>query len=226
MPVKLEESWLRLLGDQFELPYFSAIKKTLTEEKQQGQMVYPPGPQIFHALDLCPVDKTKVVILGQDPYHNPGQAHGLSFSVPRGVAPPPSLINIFKELEDDLRIPLSAHGNLESWARQGVLLLNSSLTVRAYSAGSHAKLGWSLFTNCLISRLSEQREHLVFLLWGAHARAKKELITLERKHLILESAHPSPLSAYKGFLGCRHFSQTNEFLLHTGQTPIEWALEP
>jgi len=224
MSIKLEESWLNLLADQFEQPYFQELKKALTDEKQQGNTVFPPGALIFKALDFCPVAETKVVILGQDPYHNPGQAHGLSFSVPRGIAPPPSLVNIFKELNDDLNLPIPEHGNLESWARQGVLLLNSSLTVRAFEAGSHARLGWIQFTDVVIERLSQARENLVFMLWGNFARSKRDLIAADRGHLVLESAHPSPLSAYRGFLGCRHFSSANDYLKHTGQSEISWAL--
>lgn len=224
MPIKLDESWLKLLADQFDAPYFVELKKALQEDKRQGIQVFPPGPLIFNALDLCPVSNVKVVILGQDPYHNPGQAHGLSFSVPASVPPPPSLVNIFKEIEDDLRIPIPNHGNLEGWAKQGVLLLNSSLTVRAFQAGSHSRLGWMQFTDAIIERLSKQRKNLVFMLWGNHARTKRDLIAPDQGHYVLESAHPSPLSAYKGFLGCRHFSSANDYLKHTEQTPIDWAL--
>lgn len=225
MAVKLETSWLELLSDQFEQPYFLRLKQALTEEKRRGVTIFPPGAQIFSALDLCPVEKARVVILGQDPYHNPGQAHGLSFSVPPGVPAPPSLVNIFKELEDDLRIPVPSHGNLESWARQGVLLLNATLTVQAFTAASHARLGWTQFTDCIIQRLSEKKHNLVFMLWGSHARAKKALIAPDHGHLVLESVHPSPLSAHRGFLGCRHFSQANAYLQHTGQEPIRWQLD-
>ncbi|HSQ41048.1 MAG TPA: uracil-DNA glycosylase [Fibrobacteraceae bacterium] len=224
MAVKLESSWLHLLEDQFSQPYFLAIKKSLVEEKKRGVTVYPPGSLIFNALDLCPVEQVKVVIIGQDPYHNPQQAHGLSFSVPNGVAPPPSLLNIFKEIEDDLGLAIPPHGNLEAWARQGVLLLNASLTVRAFQAGSHANLGWTQFTDTLIQRLSSQRKNLVFMLWGNYARAKRELVTPDRGHLVLEAAHPSPFSAYKGFFGCRHFSLANDYLKHVGQIPIDWSL--
>lgn len=224
MSIKLEASWLELLADQFEKPYFQELKRILTEDKKQGIAVFPPGAFIFNALDLCPVDKTKVVILGQDPYHNPGQAHGLSFSVPPGVPAPPSLVNIYKEIEDDLGIPVPNHGNLEKWAKQGVLLLNASLTVRAFQAGSHAKIGWTEFTDVIIQRLANNRHNLVFMLWGNYARAKKALIPENHGHLVLEAAHPSPLSAYRGFLGCRHFSVANEFLNDTEQTPIDWNL--
>lgn len=225
MPIQLEASWLELLSDQFQQPYFLQLKQKLAAEKQNGITIFPPGAQIFSALDLCPVENTKVVILGQDPYHNPGQAHGLSFSVPVGTPAPPSLVNIFKELEDDLGIPIPHHGNLESWARQGVLLLNATLTVQAHLAASHARLGWTHFTDCIIQRLSAQKQNLVFMLWGNHARAKKALITPHQGHLILETVHPSPLSAHRGFLGCRHFSTANDYLKHTGQTPIRWQLD-
>jgi uracil-DNA glycosylase len=224
MAISLESSWLSLLEDQFTLPYFAKLKQVLLDDRKQGVEVYPPAKLIFNALDLCPVDQVKVVIIGQDPYHNPDQAHGLSFSVPPHVAIPPSLLNIYKEIEDDLNIPIAKHGNLESWDRQGVLLLNASLTVRACQAGSHAKIGWTEFTDVIIQRLSAKRNNLVFLLWGNYARAKKDLIVADRGHLILEAVHPSPLSAYRGFLGCRHFSLTNDYLRHTGQTPIDWAL--
>lgn len=224
MSVNLEASWLELLEDQFTQEYFTRIKSTLVAEKNQGERIFPPGSLIFNAFDSCPVDKTKVVIIGQDPYHNPGQAHGLSFSVPRGVPPPPSLLNIFKELCDDLHLPMPTHGNLESWAAQGVLLLNSSLTVRAFKAGSHFHLNWEQFTNTAIQRLSQQKKHLVFMLWGNPARKKKTLIDPKGEHLVLEAVHPSPLSAYRGFLGCRHFSAANDFLQATGQTPIDWEV--
>jgi uracil-DNA glycosylase len=219
--VKLDPTWFELLKDQFEKPYFLKIKSTLTEEKKK-YTIYPPGSQIFAALDLCPVDKTKAVIIGQDPYHNPGQAHGLCFSVQKGVQPPPSLVNIFHELHDDVGIETPPHGNLENWARQGILLLNSSLTVRANMAASHSQIGWQEFTNNVIQRLSEKKENLVFLLWGSHAIRKKELIAQGRGHLILEAPHPSPLSAYRGFFGCKHFSKANAYLRSKDLPEIDW----
>lgn len=223
MAVQLEASWLSLLQDQFESPYFKKIKEFLLKEKKDFT-VYPPSSRIFAALDFCPISQTKVVIIGQDPYHNPGQAHGLSFSVPTGIAPPPSLINIFKELHDDLGLAIPNHGNLEKWAKQGVLLLNASLTVRAHQAASHSEIGWQIFTNTVIERLSKEKENLVFLLWGSHAIKKKEIIAQNHGHLILEAPHPSPLSAYRGFFGCKHFSKTNQFLINKGLTPIDWDL--
>lgn len=224
MTVKLEESWLNLLNDQFELPYFKQIKDTLVREKAAGQVIYPPGSKIFAALDFCPVDKVKAVIIGQDPYHNPGQAHGLCFSVPMGIEPPPSLLNIFKELHDDLGINPPPHGNLESWAKQGILLLNASLTVRAHQAASHAGIGWQQFTDTIIQRLSQTRENLVFLLWGSFAIKKQELVAKGRGHLILTAPHPSPLSAYRGFFGCKHFSKANAYLQSKGLEPIDWSI--
>lgn len=218
----IDESWYRVLLPQFEAPYFAELKSFLINEKKQ-YLVYPPGPLIFNAFNLTPFDKVKVVILGQDPYHGPGQAHGLSFSVPDGVAFPPSLQNIFKELHDDLGVPIATSGNLEKWAREGVLLLNSSLTVRAGQAASHSCHGWEQFTDAAIRALSEQREHLVFILWGNYAIAKQSLID-SGKHLILKSVHPSPLSAYRGFFGCHHFSKTNNYLIQNGINPIDWSL--
>jgi uracil-DNA glycosylase len=218
----IEESWKRELADQFAAPYFEELKQFLIAEKQQFP-VYPPGPLIFNAFDLTPFDRVKVVILGQDPYHEPGQAHGLCFSVMPGTKFPPSLMNIFQELQSDLGVPVPPTGNLEGWARQGVLLLNATLTVRAHQAGSHQRHGWETFTDAAISRLSEKRSGIVFLLWGSYAQAKAQLID-GSKHFILTAPHPSPLSAYRGFFGCRHFSQTNQLLLQTGQTPIDWAV--
>ena len=222
MSVKLEESWLNLLADQFEQPYFKQIKDTLVREKQQGHIIYPPGSKIFAALDFCPVDKVKAVIIGQDPYHNPGQAEGLSFSVPHGVPAPPSLKNIYKEIESDLGVTVRKDGSLESWARQGVFLLNAILTVEAGRAASHAGIGWAPFTDAVIRTLSERRDGLVFLLWGNFARSKKALIDTSR-HTVLEAAHPSPLAG-GAFFGCRHFSKANAALVAQGLQPIDWTL--
>lgn len=218
----IEESWKLMLKDEFEKPYFQSLKAALLEEKRQ-YMVFPPSPLIFNAFNLTPFGNVKVVILGQDPYHGPGQAHGLSFSVPNGVGLPPSLKNIFKELESDIGFCVPRHGNLEAWAKQGVLLLNATLTVRQSTPGSHQKKGWEEFTDAAIRKLSENRTNLVFMLWGSYARAKKGLID-ERKHLILEAAHPSPFSAANGFFGCRHFSKANEYLVKHGKEPIDWNL--
>ena len=224
MQIRLESSWLTLLEDQFEQPYFKKIKEFLLNEKKSAT-VYPPSARIFAALDFCPISETKVIIIGQDPYHNPGQAHGLSFSVPYGVMPPPSLVNIFKELKDDLGVSIPSHGNLESWAKQGVLLLNASLTVRAHQAASHSEIGWQKFTDTIIERLSQNKEILVFLLWGSHAIKKKSLVAPNRGHLILEAPHPSPLSSYRGFFGCKHFSKTNAFLASKGLPTIDWEIK-
>lgn len=221
MAVQLETSWKTLLADQFDAPYFKQMKKILLEEMKH-YTIYPPKKEIFAALDACPVEKVKVVILGQDPYHNPGQAHGLCFSVKEGVSIPKSLQNIYRELNSDLNLSIPNHGNLSHWSREGVLLLNSILTVRAFQAGSHEKIGWHIFTDTLISRLSLVKENLVFLLWGNHAISKKNLIDKSRGHLILEAPHPSPLSAYRGFFGCKHFSKTNEFLRSKGISEISW----
>ena len=218
----IDDTWYRVLRPQFEAPYFAELKSFLVNEKRQ-YTVYPPGPLIFNAFNLTPFDKVKVVILGQDPYHGPGQAHGLSFSVPDGVPYPPSLRNIFKELHDDLGIPMARSGNLEKWAKEGVLLLNASLTVRAGAPTSHSHHGWEQFTDAAIRALSEQRERLVFILWGSYAIAKQSLID-SHKHLILKSVHPSPLSASRGFFGCHHFSLTNTYLKENGIEPIDWTL--
>ena len=219
----IDESWYKVLREQFEAPYFAELKSFLVEEKQH-YAVYPPGRLIFNAFNLTPFDKVKVVILGQDPYHGLGQAHGLSFSVPDGVQFPPSLLNIFKELNNDLGIPMAHSGNLEKWAREGVLLLNASLTVRAGQAASHSRHGWETFTDAAIRALSEEREHLVFILWGNYAIAKRALID-PFKHLILTSVHPSPLSASRGFFGCHHFSKTNNYLIEHNIEPIDWKLD-
>lgn len=219
---RIEAGWLDALRSEFQQEYFISLKQFLLEEKQLYK-IYPPGDRIFAAFDFTPFDKVKVVLLGQDPYHGEGQAHGLCFSVPQGVKQPPSLVNIFQELHNDLGIAPPAHGNLEKWAQQGVLLLNATLTVRANLAGSHQKKGWENFTDAVIRTLSEQKEHLVFLLWGNYAQAKEALIDTSR-HAVLKAAHPSPFSVYRGFYGCRHFSRTNELLAGYGKTPINWAL--
>ena len=220
MDVKLEKSWKELLRDEFDKPYFQDLAKFVKGEYQNGT-VYPPPRFIFNALDSLPVDKVKVVILGQDPYHGPGQAHGLSFSVPDGVIPPPSLVNIYKEIESDLGKKVPHSGNLERWAKQGVLLLNATLTVRARQAGSHQNKGWETFTDAVIHRLAETKEHLVFILWGNYAQKKGAFID-PAKHLVIKSAHPSPLSAHNGFFGSRPFSKTNQYLKAHGLTPIDW----
>ena len=218
----IEESWKEALNNEFQQDYFMGLKTFLQQEKKQ-YVVYPPGRSIFSAFNHTPIDKVKVVILGQDPYHGPGQAHGLCFSVPHGVPAPPSLVNIFKELKSELGIPVPTHGNLEKWADQGVLLLNATLTVRANQAGSHQKMGWEQFTDQVIRELSARRSGLVFLLWGNYAKAKEALIDT-KKHHVLKSAHPSPLSAYNGFFGCNHFIRTNELLQQQGLTPIDWSI--
>ncbi|HEY9855612.1 MAG TPA: uracil-DNA glycosylase [Stenomitos sp.] len=221
---KLHESWKEALADEFQQPYFRDLKAFLLQERQAGHTFYPPGPLIFNALDSTPFDRVKVVILGQDPYHGPGQAHGLSFSVPRGVPAPPSLANIFKELHADLGVPVPAHGNLEAWASQGVLLLNATLTVRAHMAASHQNKGWEAFTDAIVRVLNERREGLVFVLWGRSAKDKGKIIDRSRHH-VLTAAHPSPLSAHNGFFGCRHFSAINRYLAERGEAPIHWALD-
>ena len=218
----IEESWKSVLKEEFEKPYFPALKNFLVEEKKKFK-IYPPGPQIFAAFNHTPFHKVKVVILGQDPYHGPGQAHGLCFSVPMGIMVPPSLQNIFKEIENDLNIPVPAHGNLEKWANQGVLLLNATLTVRANQAGSHQKKGWEIFTDSVIATLAKERSNLIFLLWGNYAQQKTALIDTT-KHLVLKSVHPSPLSAARGFFGCKHFSKTNDYLRQNNIEPIDWDL--
>ena len=222
MDVKIEQSWKEALAGEFGKPYFASLVSFLRNEKATGKVIYPPGSQIFRAFDLTPVQNVKVVILGQDPYHGPGQAHGLSFSVPSGVPAPPSLKNIFKEIETDLGVRMSGHPNLESWACQGVLLLNAVLTVRAAEAASHSRIGWQEFTDSVIKYISDNCEGVVFMLWGNFARGKSELIDHSR-HCVLEAAHPSPL-ARGAFFGCRHFSQANNYLLSTSRTPINWQL--
>lgn len=223
MEVKIETSWKTALKNEFSKTYFLSIANFLRTEKMAGKTIYPPGSLIFNAFDLTPLPRVKVVIIGQDPYHGPGQAHGLCFSVAEGVPPPPSLMNIFKELQSDLGLPTPQNGNLTAWAKQGVLLLNASLTVRANEPMSHSKIGWADFTNAVIKKVSEDRPHVVFLLWGKFAQEKQALID-ETKHLVLKAAHPSPLSAHNGFLGCHHFSKANEWLMQQGIDPVDWAL--
>lgn len=219
--VQLEKSWLNVLQEEFEKDYMKQLKNFLLSEKQSGQTIFPPSDQIFAALDYTPFENVKVVVIGQDPYHGASQAHGLSFSVNKGTDIPPSLRNIYKELVSDVGIAMPSHGYLKQWADQGVLLLNATLTVRANEAGSHQKKGWEIFTDEIIRQLSNRRKDLVFLLWGNFAKSKKALIN---GHKILEAAHPSPLSAHNGFFNCKHFSQTNAFLVEKGMSPIDWQI--
>jgi len=223
MEVKIEASWKAVLKEEFAKPYFQQIALHLKTEKAQGKIIYPPGSLLFNAFNTTPFSNVKVVILGQDPYHGPGQAHGLCFSVANGVPPPPSLVNIFKELQDDIGIPVPRHGNLTHWAQQGVFLLNASLTVRAGEPMSHSKIGWATFTDTVIQKISDGKKNVVFLLWGKFAQEKRLLID-ETKHLILRSVHPSPLSAHAGFFGCKHFSKTNEYLTSKRIDPVDWSL--
>ena len=220
MDIKIESSWKEHLKDEFKKPYFTDLTSFVKAE-YTTQKIYPPGKLIFNAFEKCPFDKVKVVILGQDPYHEPGQAHGLCFSVPDGINLPPSLQNIFKEIKNDLDIPIPKSGNLERWAEQGVFLLNATLTVRAHQAGSHQNKGWESFTDKVIHSLAKSGDHLVFLLWGAYAQRKGELID-SSKHLVLRSVHPSPLSAHRGFFGNHQFSKANEYLIANGKEPINW----
>lgn len=222
MEVKIEKSWNDALRSEFEKPYFASLVRFLHSEKDAGAVIYPPGSKIFKAFELTPVQDVKVVILGQDPYHQPGQAMGLSFSVPENVPAPPSLKNIFKEIENDLGIRMSGRPNLEAWARQGVLLLNAILTVRAGQAASHSRIGWEEFTDAVIKYLNDNCDGIVFMLWGNFARSKSALIDTHR-HYVLEAAHPSPL-ARGAFFGCRHFSKANDILVREGKTPINWQL--
>jgi uracil-DNA glycosylase len=223
--VRLEPSWKARVGAQFEQPHMQALAGFLRAEKRAGKTLYPPGARIFAALEATPFEQVKVVILGQDPYHGPGQAHGLCFSVQPGTPVPPSLANIFAELQRDLGIPRPDHGCLLPWARQGVLLLNAVLTVEQGRAGAHQGKGWETFTDACIEALDREREGLVFLLWGSHAQAKGRLIDV-RRHRVLKAPHPSPLSAHRGFIGCGHFSQANAWLAAHGQAPVDWRLPP
>lgn len=220
MKVKIEASWKELLKKEFEKDYFHELAEFVKSEYKSGA-VYPPPQLIFAAFDVCPVKQVKVVVLGQDPYHGLGQANGLAFSVNDGVRQPPSLMNIYKEIEKDVGKKMPATGNLERWAKQGVMLLNATLTVRAYQAGSHQKKGWEEFTDAVVKKLNEVREGLVFMLWGSYARKKGGVVD-RKKHLVLEAPHPSPLSAHQGFFGCKHFSQANDYLWMNGVEPIEW----
>jgi uracil-DNA glycosylase len=222
MEVKIEQTWKDALAGEFEKPYFASLVRFLREEKAAGKKVFPPGSQIFRAFELTPLPQVRVVILGQDPYHGPGQAHGLSFSVPENMPAPPSLKNIFKEIESDLGVRMSGYPNLEKWARQGVMLLNAVLTVRSGEAASHSKIGWEEFTDAVIRYISDNCEGVVFMLWGNFARSKRDLIDRSR-HYVLEAAHPSPL-ARGAFFGSRHFSQANNILVSRGQKPIDWQL--
>lgn len=220
MDVRIEDSWKARLQDEFDKPYFAALTQFVRNEYATGT-VYPPGREMFAAFDACPFDDVRVVILGQDPYHEPGQAHGLCFSVNDGVQFPPSLVNIFKEIESDLGRPMPSSGNLMRWAKQGVLLLNATLTVRAHQAGSHQNKGWEAFTDAVIHRLATERNHIVFILWGSYAQRKGSFIDRNR-HCVLQSPHPSPLSAYRGFFGNKHFSRANAYLIANGYKPIDW----
>ena len=220
--IKLENSWKERLADEFSQPYMTELRAFLLERKRRGATIYPPGNQIFNALDSTPFDRVRVVIFGQDPYHGPGQAHGLCFSVPEGVQVPPSLVNIYREIADDLGLKSPGSGNLQSWAEQGVLLLNAVLTVERGRASAHQGKGWERFTDRVARELNEGRENLVFLLWGAYAMKKGEMIDRER-HLVLTAPHPSPLSAHRGFFGCRHFSKANAWLEQHGMEPIRWV---
>lgn len=220
MHVQIEPSWKKALTDEFQQPYFKELAETV-RTAYLNRTVYPVPQSVFNAFNLCPFDKVKVVIIGQDPYHGPGQAHGLAFSVPSDVTIPPSLRNIYKEIQNDLGVTVPDHGNLERWATQGVLLLNATLTVEHGQAGSHQGIGWELFTDAVIRTVSDQKEHVVFLLWGRYAQTKRELIDTET-HLVLEAPHPSPLSAHSGFFGCKHFSQANEYLKKHHKEPIAW----
>ena len=220
MNVRIEESWREVLQPEFDKPYFELLTEYVRQEYRTHQ-VFPPSSLIFNAFDSCPFNKVKVVILGQDPYHDVGQAHGLCFSVNDGIALPPSLQNIYKEIHDDLGISMPQSGNLQRWAEQGVLLLNATLTVRAHQAGSHQNKGWEVLTDAAIEALAKRRKHLVFMLWGSYAQRKADFVN-QHDHLILKAPHPSPLSAYRGFFGCKHFSKANNYLVQNGIEPIQW----
>lgn len=220
--VKLDPSWMSVVGDEFAQPYMKKLKEFLLAEKRAGKTVYPPGGDIFNALNSTPFDKVKVVILGQDPYHGPDQAHGLAFSVRTGIQLPPSLVNIYKEIETSCGIKMPATGDLTGWAKQGVLLLNATLTVQAANAGSHQGQGWEQFTDAVVRAVNDRSRNTVFLLWGSYAQKKGEFID-RRKHLVLTAPHPSPLSAHRGFLGCGHFNLANEYLAQKGREPIDWS---
>ncbi len=220
--LKLESSWLNVVGGEFEQPYMKKLKEFLLQEKNQGRVIYPRGEDIFNALNITPFEKVEVVILGQDPYHGPDQAHGLAFSVREGIALPPSLVNIYKEIESEFGVKMPRRGDLSSWARQGVLLLNATLTVQAATAGSHQKRGWEEFTDAIIRALNDKGEHIVFMLWGSYAQKKGAFID-RKKHLVLEAPHPSPLSAHRGFLGCGHFKTANEYLEKNGRKAVDWT---
>ncbi len=220
--IRLEPSWKTRLAGEFDLPYMQALRQFLLQRKRQGAEIFPPGKEIFNALDSTPFDQVKVVVLGQDPYHGPGQAHGLCFSVQDGVAIPPSLLNIYKEITEDIGVQLPANGNLQHWAEQGVLLLNAVLTVERGQAAAHQGKGWEQFTDRIVSELNGHREGLVFMLWGSYAMKKGAHID-RGHHLVLTAPHPSPLSAHRGFFGCRHFSKANAWLQQHGQTPVHWA---
>jgi uracil-DNA glycosylase len=221
--VQLHQSWLEPLAAEFDRPYMRALRSFLLAQKAEGKRIFPKGSEYFRALDLTPLDAVRVVILGQDPYHGPGQAHGLCFSVQNGVRTPPSLVNIYKELHSDLGIPPARHGHLEHWARQGVLLLNSVLTVEMGQAASHQGKGWERFTDAVIAQVNMRTEPVVFMLWGSYAQRKAAFVDAER-HLVLKAPHPSPLSAHNGFFGCKHFSKANTFMKNNGMRPIDWAL--
>lgn len=221
MNIKIESSWKYALHDEFEKPYFEKIVSFLKQEKQAGKTIYPEGKNLFAAFDLTPFDQVKVLLLGQDPYHGPNQAHGLCFSVQKGIKPPPSLINIFKELQDDIGMPIPTHGDLTAWAKQGILMLNASLTVEANKPMSHSKIGWEIFTDAVIKKISDEKQGVVFLLWGKFAQEKAVLIDA-KKHVVLMAPHPSPFSAHTGFYGCKHFSKTNEILNQLGSQQLNW----